>query len=59
LVFANVLKNSNQREDMGDDAKDWATRGAINAGFAVFRFLEGVSKGEISPIRYDECQLLK
>lgn len=59
LVFANVLKNENQREDMGDDAKDWATRGAINAGFAVFRFLEGVSKGEINPVRYDECQLLK
>jgi hypothetical protein len=42
-----------------EDGKQWATRGAINAGFAVFIFMEEVTSGRLSPVRYDECQLLK
>jgi mono/diheme cytochrome c family protein len=50
-----------------EDEEVWATRGAINAGFSVFVFLEAMTKGQLvvdgtskpfSPIRYDECQLL-
>lgn len=50
-----------------EDAEVWATRGAINAGFAVFVFLEAMTKGQLmvdgttkpfKPVRYDECQLL-
>jgi mono/diheme cytochrome c family protein len=50
-----------------EDAEDWATRGAINAGFSVFVFLEALTKGQLTvngtsqpfhPVRYDECQLL-
>jgi len=51
-----------------EDENIWVTRGAINAGFSVFVFLEALTKGEISvngvtkpfrAVRYDECQLLE
>jgi mono/diheme cytochrome c family protein len=42
-----------------DDVLKWSTRGAINAGFAVFVFLDELTHGRVSPIHYNECQLLK
>jgi hypothetical protein len=44
----------------GYDADAWATRGAINAGFAVFLYLDGVAKGSIHQIpSYDQCGQLQ
>lgn len=41
------------------DVDDWARRGAINAGLAVFLYLDAVSKGEIKPLPdYDQCDKL-
>jgi hypothetical protein len=37
---------------------DWATRGALNAGFSVFLYLDQVSRGYVSR-GYDQCELLK
>ena len=41
------------------DADKWATRGAINAGLAVFLYLDQLSKGLIQakPL-YNQCELL-
>jgi len=36
----------------------FALRGAINAGFAVFAYLDEVSKGLASTARFDECTLV-
>ena len=36
----------------------FALRGAINAGFAVFAYLDLVSKGQASTARFDECNLV-
>jgi len=36
----------------------WENRGAINAGFSVFKFLDKFIKGEIKHIGYDQCDLL-
>jgi mono/diheme cytochrome c family protein len=36
----------------------FALRGAINAGFAVFAYLDQVSKGQASTARFDECNLV-
>jgi mono/diheme cytochrome c family protein len=44
-----------------EDFARWNARGAINAGLAVFLYLDGIvsSKGAISPQpRYDQCELL-
>jgi mono/diheme cytochrome c family protein len=39
------------------DANDWATRGAINAGLAVFLYVDGLSKGTIVPKPpYNQCE---
>jgi hypothetical protein len=41
------------------DLDDWAARGAINAGQAVFVYLdEMISQGKGRAPRYDECELL-
>ena len=41
------------------DADAWATRGAINAGFSVFLYLDAVSKGTLSPLPdYTQCEQL-
>ncbi|HYQ47303.1 MAG TPA: hypothetical protein VER11_35275 [Polyangiaceae bacterium] len=40
------------------DSKVWANRGAINAGFLVFDFLDKFIKGEMGHVRYNECELL-
>lgn len=41
----------------------WAVRGAINAGFAVFAYIDRVSKdarsGRPEPPNFDECELLE
>jgi hypothetical protein len=38
---------------------DWATRGAINAGQAVFAYLDlMVSQGHGRDAHFDECELL-
>jgi hypothetical protein len=43
----------------GSPQKDaFALRGAINAGFAVFAYLDQVSKGLASTARFDECNLV-
>jgi hypothetical protein len=42
------------------DVDKWATRGAINAGLAVFLYLDSlIGKGQPVPPRYNECKLLK
>lgn len=42
------------------DVDKWATRGAINAGLAVFVYLDMlIGKGQPVPPRYNECKLLK
>jgi mono/diheme cytochrome c family protein len=41
-----------------DEERDaWALRGAINAGFAVFVYLDAVSKGASPQSDYDHCEL--
>lgn len=41
------------------DIDDWAARGAINAGQAVFVYLDGmVSQGKGRDLRFDECEQL-
>ncbi len=41
------------------DAVDWGLRGAINAGLAVFLYVDGISKGTIVPKpAYDQCEKL-
>jgi mono/diheme cytochrome c family protein len=43
-----------------DGANRWADRGAINAGLAVFLYVDQLSKGLIQPqILYNQCALLK
>jgi hypothetical protein len=37
---------------------NWAKRGAINAGFAVYSYLDELVKGRANRIRYNECELL-
>jgi hypothetical protein len=41
-----------------DDKAAWARRGAINAGFAVFYYVNQVIQGKEKAIRYNECELL-
>jgi mono/diheme cytochrome c family protein len=36
----------------------WATRGAINAGLAVFLYMDQVAKGQPPALRYDQCEQL-
>jgi hypothetical protein len=36
----------------------WTRRGAINAGFSVFVYLDRVLRGNVSPLHYDECEQL-
>jgi hypothetical protein len=41
------------------DANDWAIRGAINAGLAVFLYVDQLSKGTITPKPpYSQCELI-
>jgi mono/diheme cytochrome c family protein len=41
------------------DANNWAIRGAINAGLAVFLYVDGLAKGSHPPkIPYNQCQML-
>jgi hypothetical protein len=40
--------------------KQWALRGAMNAGLAVFSYLDAIAKGKIKPaLQYNECSKLK
>jgi mono/diheme cytochrome c family protein len=40
-----------------DDANRWAIRGAINAGVAVFLYIDGLARGEIMPKPpYNQCE---
>jgi mono/diheme cytochrome c family protein len=42
------------------DAKKWAARGAINAGAAVFLYLDQLERGQITPTPlYSQCEQLK
>jgi hypothetical protein len=42
-----------------DDADRWATQGAINAGYAVFLYLQALSQGAITSLPpYNRCDLL-
>lgn len=40
------------------DANKWATRGAINAGLAVFLYVDQLSKGQQPKPLYNQCELL-
>lgn len=42
-----------------EETHAWATRGAANAGMAVFMFLDSVSRGNVKLVRYDQCELLQ
>jgi mono/diheme cytochrome c family protein len=42
-----------------DDANRWAIRGAINAGVAVFLYVDGLARGQITPKPpYNQCERL-
>jgi hypothetical protein len=42
------------------DAKKWAARGAINAGAAVFLYLDQLERGQITPTPlFSQCEQLK
>jgi hypothetical protein len=41
-----------------EDARVWATRGAINAGLSVFLYLQGIAAGAPPALRYDQCEQL-
>jgi hypothetical protein len=44
---------------VGSAADEWATRGAINAGFAVFLYLDSVAKnGGVASPTFDHCEQL-
>ncbi|MEP6652024.1 MAG: hypothetical protein ABJA82_01615 [Myxococcales bacterium] len=52
------------QNEMGDHqligADHWAARGAINAGFAVFLYLDKLVKGEVTPHpAFNHCEQLK
>ncbi len=38
--------------------ESWARRGAINAGLLVYLYLDQFTRGQLRPIRYNECELL-
>lgn len=40
------------------DSKVWANRGAINAGFLVFDYLDKFVKGQTGHVQYNQCELL-
>ena len=41
------------------DGDRWETRGAMNAGLAVFVYLDALARGEVRPpVRYDRCEVL-
>jgi mono/diheme cytochrome c family protein len=57
-----VPANQYQRDETGVlvDVNKWATRGAINAGLAVFVYLDMlIGNNQPVPPRYNECKLLK
>lgn len=41
------------------DSKVWANRGAINAGFLVFDYLDKFIKGQTGHVQYNQCELLR
>jgi mono/diheme cytochrome c family protein len=41
-----------------EESLQWATRGAINAGLAVFLYMDEVAKGKPPALRYDQCEQL-
>jgi mono/diheme cytochrome c family protein len=41
-----------------EELEDWARRGAVNAGMAVFLYIDQVARGKFDPRRYDECEKL-
>ena len=42
-----------------DDIDAWTTRGALNAGFSVFLFLNELAHGRVDRVRYNECEKLE
>jgi hypothetical protein len=65
---AGYVDNKNRFEDNVDSSsahdykgiQDWSTRGAVNAGLAVFLYLDWlISQDHPIPPRYNECELLK
>jgi hypothetical protein len=40
------------------DGSRWAVRGAINAGLAVYLYLQGLEKSAAPDPDYDQCELL-
>jgi mono/diheme cytochrome c family protein len=51
--------DSTENAMTADEAERWATRGAINAGLAVFVYLDALARGEVhSPVPYDRCDEL-
>jgi mono/diheme cytochrome c family protein len=42
-----------------DERAFWARRGAMNAGMAVFVYLDALARGEVEPsVEYDQCEKL-
>ncbi len=56
--FKGGYRDSNSKYLYGD-IDDWSARGAINAGQAVFLYLDHmISQGKGRETRYDECEQL-
>lgn len=54
-----ILKDTGTGLPLRGDIDDWAARGAINAGQAVFVYLDQmISQGKGRDLRYDECEQL-
>lgn len=55
FVLANPLSCA-----VGNACDAWATRGAVNAGFAVFLYLQAIENGTVQRLPdYNQCQLLR
>ena len=53
LTLANEFGNADPNQ-----AEEWSVRGAINAGLAVFRYVQSLEKLTSAPADYDQCELL-
>ncbi len=59
-LFPNIARFGNPLQDAmaGAALDDWATRGAVNAGFSVFFYLDEVEHGKKPLPAYDQCERL-
>lgn len=59
LDAAGRIRQGDNSSEGDDDVERWAIRGAMNAGMAVFVYLDALSKGEVSAKpAYNHCEEL-